>query len=182
MDPLGKIVVYALGLGALASLPRLASAEPTCLDSNCHAEQRRGKFVHGPVGSGSCDPCHRSTKSTVRSGGHEPGTMQTPSNLRRTCLSCHTAMEKQLRLRYKHRPVDKLSCLVCHVPHRSRDRYLLRRIKPRLPRGGFCRYCHKQVRHAVSPKGACTSCHLVHGSSRPDLLHAPAGRRSGRRQ
>ncbi len=100
------------------------------LCQGCHGEVlRKGKgggayrYLHGPVGAGSCTACHVLGHRHGKKGDaflREPGS--------RVCGLCHETAPDHVppRFRAKVREVRN-DCLACHVPHGADDPFMMRR-------------------------------------------------------
>ncbi|NOZ09115.1 MAG: hypothetical protein GXO91_09635 [FCB group bacterium] len=121
------------------------------------------EYSHGPTAVGACNICH---------SGH--GKMENSlvpfDEINQLCYSCHTLKEQEINnLENIHKPVQN-SCVDCHNPHESDNKYLLRLSSPEA-----CLVCHEDIRiriknakshhAAVEEEGKCLNCHLPHGSN-----------------
>lgn len=85
------------------------------------------------------------------------------------CYQCHTGPTQLAG--WVHGPVVTGDCLLCHEPHRTVTRYLLRKPIPEL-----CYQCHdpRSVRavanHDLAGYGQCDACHSGHASPERYLL------------
>ncbi|MBW2733760.1 MAG: hypothetical protein JRH20_15335 [Deltaproteobacteria bacterium] len=149
-----------------------------CRKSGCHEKlvTPKEKFVHGPIGVGSCRPCHRPLIEGLAGPWHKKGQMEIPVAKAKLCLPCHSEIERARKLRFKHKPVNRANCGYCHDPHASTERYLLRNGKPGESQK-YCFMCHRdqknfrrKVKHQPAVKGRCSRCHVAHGSSIQGLL------------
>jgi predicted CXXCH cytochrome family protein len=147
-----------------------------CITDVCHTEINKAKFLHGPIGAGSCRVCHPPRLKGVKGPGHAKGEMSIPLAQRPLCLKCHSSMKKELALKVVHKPVGKVSCGFCHDPHGSPNMYTLRRSRATDQKKSFCFWCHRESgfrgKHLHKPVagGKCTGCHAVHASSARGLL------------
>ena len=113
------------------------------------------RYVHGPYGARLCDGCHeRSSNKLVLP-------------VQELCFKCH---EFNMSKKYIHGPVVAGGCLVCHDPHESRYRFLLKSEPEK-----FCLYCHQEkdiLKNSVHQgvEEQCTSCHNAHMSDEKYLL------------
>jgi predicted CXXCH cytochrome family protein len=119
-------------------------------------ETRRSGFLeHGPYGARLCHACHqRASNSLIMP-------------VEKLCLNCHNL---NLTKKFVHGPVAAGGCIVCHDPHSSGRKFLLRS-DPRQ----FCLHCHekKAVFRNPAHKGedaACTECHDAHSSNKRFML------------
>ena len=125
----------------------------TCL--GCHTDKTGDvKHQHEGFDPESCSDCHSETDQTV----------ETP------CLDCHDEVEAR-----QHAPYAQRECTVCHDPHGSEQKALLRADVRTV-----CTWCHRSdlyrerehpvYRHPLESKNVqCTSCHNPHGSPFPAL-------------
>ncbi len=91
-----------------------AAGASGCVTGQCHSGINKDKFVHGPVAIGACLFCHRKT------GTHK--FKPVPENISGLCYQCHDRTE----MVKTHPPVKATKCTVCHSPHHSRYKYMLR--------------------------------------------------------
>jgi predicted CXXCH cytochrome family protein len=117
---------------------------------------RRGGFLeHGPYGARLCHACHqRSSNALILP-------------VEKLCLHCH---HLDLSKKYVHGPVSAGGCIVCHDPHSSGRKYLLRS-DPR----EFCLHCHEKEAIFRNPAHkdidvTCTACHDAHSSDKRFML------------
>ena len=150
--------------------------------------------LHAPYAVGACGVCHNLKDSHSFPGGggwprREPSaeraaTSRDPeaaksSRLRlppdRLCGACHDDLDALALAEPKVSllgPVAMGDCLVCHDPHKSDERYLLRKS----PVSDLCHACHNPAetkRLHLSGYGsqhACTACHSPHAADLPRLL------------
>ena len=88
--------------------PTTAVAMTNCATSQCHADIKNYKVVHGPVNVNACDACHK--VEDVKS--------HTFSFLRpktEACTFCHKMDLGDSAV--VHQPVQTGDCLPCHNPH-----------------------------------------------------------------
>ncbi len=117
---------------------------------------RTGGFMeHGPYGARLCHACHqRASNSLILP-------------VEKLCLHCHNL---NLSKKFVHGPVAAGGCIVCHDPHSSGRKFLLRS-DPRK----FCLHCHEKAAIFKNPahKGVdvtCTVCHDAHSSNKRFML------------
>ncbi|MCK4621434.1 MAG: hypothetical protein KAT62_04380 [Desulfuromonadales bacterium] len=88
------------------------------------------------------------------------------------CFKCHEATGFSGKV--VHQPVADGDCTICHSPHVSRHKGLLRQAEARL-----CYSCHEEVAAQVEKKtylhqpvrqGQCSECHLPHAADGRGLL------------
>ncbi|BDY04572.1 DmsE family decaheme c-type cytochrome [Ferrimonas sp. YFM] len=136
--------------------------------SSCHAQQSADKHKRSshPLAWGqmSCISCHN-----PHGGSSEFALNELSVN--DNCYSCHA--EKRGPVLWEHAPVTE-DCSICHDPHGSVNKALLKQDAPQL-----CQQCHLDDGHAskvVRQPGAdafgagrsCLNCHSqIHGSNHP---------------
>jgi len=157
----------------------------------CHEANARALGASGH-GAQTCMDCHGMHKASAKRGTGP----KAPEAGDQGCLDCHgsgTGSKLQIRLTGGHPmgvdvPVEgvasghegQVSCSDCHLPH-SRRRLLLVKAST----GALCVDCHPQQASVVGTdhdgsvlavggkKGACITCHDVHGTTQRPA--APAG-------
>ncbi len=121
------------------------------------AEPRRvGRVEHEPYAAKECEACHDAKRTN--------SLVLPPEKL---CFQCH---DFDLSRKYVHGPLAAGGCLLCHDPHTSPYRHLLKSESD-----GFCLSCHdrrdlSKVEGHESPRTDCTSCHEAHMSDKKYLL------------
>lgn len=136
-----------------------SAAGETCVSSKCHAELLSYPVKHRVE---ACDSCHAKAD-------HDKRQFTYVAAGRRLCAQCHVTLEA----RYRH-AANQASCTVCHDPHGSKDRGLLKAT----PVAELCRICHPsagkaQSTHKPYEAGECTNCHEAHQSNQRFLLRKP---------
>jgi predicted CXXCH cytochrome family protein len=140
----------------------------TCVTARCHSGMGKGKFVHGPIGSGSCTACHNSHGTTNQHMVSRPGDAG--------CYTCHDTKKAEFKGQVIHAPVASGGCTECHDAHQSDLKFQLKGTSLQ----GLCLTCHDAnlVRsanlHTPVKEGNCTVCHNAHASSYRALLGSPA--------
>ncbi len=137
----------------------------TCQTGGCHEDLGQGKFVHGPVGAGTCIHCH-----------NPHGSFDTPLMSRtgkELCTVCHTDSNDFFTKSHQHSPVEEGDCLSCHTPHESEAQFQLRAVST----GELCFNCHDRdsylggsTVHAPLEELECTLCHNAHAADGANLL------------
>lgn len=139
----------------------------------CHV-QKKGQIFRSPHLSQdeakmTCSTCH------APHGSDTPGLL-TASSINDNCFKCHA--DKRGPYLFDHLPVQE-NCLLCHDPHASMNRWLLKVRQPFL-----CLECHsnlpKNLPSNIDPHNVldphdrytynkgCTNCHpMIHGSRHP---------------
>jgi predicted CXXCH cytochrome family protein len=165
--------LWVIALGLL--MPSLLHAETEIKDPEfcleCHSDLTKVKVVHKAI-TDACMDCHTNMDGTKTPhqytgkfrfglGSEEP----------KLCLSCHAkVVAKKINT---HKAIER-GCTVCHDPHSSRHKKLLKATVSTL-----CQSCHDKknfagtVNHAPVKEGKCNSCHNTHASDNPFLLHKP---------
>jgi len=161
-----------LMFGALPAAPASGqeiSLEPgqSCLSAGCHEDFGQKNVVHMPAANGTtCIFCH----ATPEPGKHSFKLSAQGGDL---CAGCHNVLGDK---RNEHMPVKMGMCTMCHEPHQSDNRKLL---KAR-PVSELCFGCHSEsafqdnVMHGPVAEGSCTSCHEPHASDHAKLVKATA--------
>ncbi len=152
--------------GRRMSYRRLRPAA-TCQDGGCHAEMGAQRFVHGPVGSGTCIHCHNPHGSLLPAEVSRAG--------KDLCIVCHRDAEWFWEKPNVHSPVAEGDCTGCHDPHESDTRFQLLGSSA----GATCFNCHDEestvggeVTHEPVQQLECTLCHNPHAGEHPFLLAA----------
>lgn len=135
--------------------------------------------VHGPYAAERCYLCHEVFNSRrIGTSGFKrpqqeqkkqrfdtglPGRLLAPVN--KLCVECHTSKSMEWaysRNLWIHGPVSSGMCTICHEPHASRYRYLLRQGNS----GQMCATCHEKEFIMASEDHLtgeeCTNCHNAH--------------------
>jgi len=149
----------------LPAKPNTVIAPANCVTSECHADVKQYKVVHGPVNVNACEACHKATDVTK----HEFALARPKAE---TCTFCHQI--ETVGMPVVHKPVTDRQCLSCHDPHGGTTGKFLR--KARMDQ--LCNDCHqdptagKSKIHGPVAAAACGSCHQAHASKNPKLLVA----------
>jgi len=114
-------------------------------------------FFHQPYSSDKCRACHESDNL---------GKIITEPD--RLCNYCHDSFSDIYS--NIHGPADSGKCMLCHDPHMSKNKSMLRQTGREL-----CTYCHQedQLSEKSHPEGAeinCVKCHNPHGGGQYYLL------------
>lgn len=159
-----------------AENPDILKVSEGDLCTSCHFPKDAQKPVqHPPYRDGTCTQCHSPHASAT-------SRLLKASSSTALCASCHNAVSEQLAHLSRHPVGERLECFNCHRPHASDYEKLL------VARGnGLCVTCHPErvvdydkIGHSTigstreQEKGACTACHLPHGSADQPLLKRPA--------
>ena len=125
-------------------------------------EPRTVWYVH--EANKDCSQCHGQRKK-----GFFSRQVNLVATIPELCYTCHTGYARLEG--YVHGPVALGQCLFCHDPHKTRNKYLLRKPQPEL-----CYLCHDEgditmiAAHAEQSPSECTRCHEGHTSSTRHLL------------
>jgi len=120
------------------------------------------KTIHRPYDSRRCDACHESQFSQKLRG---------PAG--EICLLCHKIIFAKAT--FRHAPAEDGSCLGCHNPHESAEKFLLTRKGQQV-----CRECHDErdiagaAAHVAIGTTPCQACHDPHGGENRLFLKAGA--------
>jgi predicted CXXCH cytochrome family protein len=140
----------------------------TCISGQCHSQAGKGKFVHGPVGSGTCIACHNPHGTPFKQFVTRPGG--------EGCYICHDTQREEFKGKVVHSPVSEGGCIDCHDPHQSSLKFQLKGTSQQ----DLCFNCHdsnlikKSNLHTPLKGGDCIACHNAHSSPNERLLTAPA--------
>lgn len=133
-----------------------------CTTGGCHADVVSRRFLHGPVGQRSCEPCHLDLEPRDH-------TFRFPDDREKLCYRCHAVEMRDVI----HDPVAKGDCTACHDPHGSSRKMMLKLD----PATELCQSCHedrgyreKRFVHGPVAVGACIVCHEPHSSWHASLL------------
>ena len=116
------------------------------------------EFMHPPFFDKECTKCHDKSSAT---GLAAP--------MPALCYSCHKNFKDKFN--YVHGPVAGGFCMECHLPHRSDNKYMLKRQGTAL-----CLRCHNKEQilkvssHKDIGESECTKCHDPHGGSNRFVL------------
>jgi DmsE family decaheme c-type cytochrome len=151
---------------AMESNPFVTTRPETQVCLRCHLQKKMQINLpsHMPLREGLmvCTDCHNPH------GGPYPDQL-VRATVNEVCYTCHA--EKRGPFLWIH-PPEVQSCLNCHTPHGSVNRFLLKLRPPRL-----CQQCHIGSFHPSEPHApgevfvfgsACLHCHsAIHGSNAP---------------
>ena len=144
--------------------PTTVIAPGDCVTSECHANVKDYRVLHGPVNVNACDACHK-----LLDASKHTYLLSRPKN--EICGFCHKLDLSGAPV--VHKPVTTGDCLQCHNPHGGPDKRTLRGLNMR----DFCEKCHKDLiagkKNAHGPviAGACGACHQAHTAQYPKLLN-----------
>ncbi|NQV34853.1 MAG: hypothetical protein HQ515_19320 [Phycisphaeraceae bacterium] len=121
-------------------------------------------YLHEP--QANCERCHGNQKQENFSRQ-----VNLVSPLPALCYECHDM--PQGGNGWVHGPVASGQCVTCHEPHRSLNRYLLKKPEPQI-----CFQCHEVTSlktlpgHDLASFQTCLDCHAGHSSFAKHLLKA----------
>jgi predicted CXXCH cytochrome family protein len=132
----------------------VSSTIDVCLE--CHDDPRADPDApwHGAVEGRGCAGCHPPH--------FELDQLQLPESGPDFCAGCHAGIIARLDSPTPHDVAEE--CSACHSAH---ERIRIEDV------GLLCADCHDVADHpqlAVSPAGACTTCHDPHGTEAPSLI------------
>jgi predicted CXXCH cytochrome family protein len=136
----------------------------TCASAQCHPQMGKGKFVHGPIGSGTCIACHNPHGTPNKNIITRPGGDG--------CYICHDTKIEEFKGKVVHQPISGGECIECHDPHQSGLKFQLKGASQQ----ALCFNCHdsnlvKQKNlHTPVKGGDCMGCHNAHSSPHAHLL------------
>ena len=96
---------------------RMNVMESNCQTEECHGGMGDDKYVHGPVGSGTCIACHNPHGSLEE---YEVSRSGLP-----LCLICHEDKEEELKQEHVHGIITSSGCIDCHDSHESPSKFQL---------------------------------------------------------
>ena len=127
----------------------------------CHSNRVTSRYLHGPIGTGSCLDCHEPH------GAANP--MMLAEKNEKVCYHCR---EQEAEDTFIHDPVKKGNCVKCHNPHGSEEKFFMRKETIEI-----CNECHGQFKfpkdkyvHGPVASGDCDVCHDPHSANNPRLL------------
>ncbi len=141
--------------------------EATSIDDPMNPRRRRIEptwFLHEP--QADCERCHGTQTQTNFSRQ-----VNLVSTLPALCYECHDM--PQGGKGWVHGPVASGQCVICHEPHRSVNKYLLKKPEPQI-----CYQCHEETSlktlpgHDQASFQTCLDCHAGHNSFAKHLLKA----------
>jgi len=163
--------VVALATAAMLGATSVTAEAPTavtpgesCVNSSCHADQAKQKFVHTVAADGNfCATCHQPAAGADK---HE---FTFPAEGAELCYMCH---ESKVDKKVKHLPAAYGLCTACHSPHQSDNPRQLR-----FPVEELCTTCHAgndfkggKVTHGPVAEGRCIRCHDPHSADNGFML------------
>jgi predicted CXXCH cytochrome family protein len=151
--------------GKSASYKKVLPTKANCTDGKCHPQIGKAEYTQGHAEVGKiCVFCHNPHGSVL------------PNEISRAgadlCISCHQEEKKIYDEKVIMPPVRDGNCTVCHDPHQSSQRFLLRGTSQE----ELCFTCHDRglkkyaVLHGPIRKGDCIACHTPHSSPYKGLL------------
>jgi predicted CXXCH cytochrome family protein len=150
-----------------------------CTTSSCHSEIKHFKKIHGPNKVNGCVVCHKISQNSeaVASGNlpkrHPQISKLLPKDINSTCLLCHDD-KSGVGFAVIHKVISEKSCISCHNPHGSNNKFLLKFEKT----SDLCFSCHKDFtdqehgghRSVIIDNKSCFNCHESHFSHEKNLL------------
>ncbi len=142
-------------------------SEETQDEDTMNPQRRRVEptwFLHEP--QSNCQRCHGDQKQEDFSRQ-----VNLVSPLPALCYECHDM--PQGGKGWVHGPVASGQCVICHEPHRSVNRHLLKKPEPQI-----CFQCHEETSlktlpgHDQASYQTCLDCHAGHSSFAKHLLKA----------
>ncbi len=165
-------ICLAVIVTAKTAIPAASTA--SCISGKCHKDVGAKRYIHGPIGSGSCEVCH----PVVAWVESKHPAIQTRTDAER-CLFCHAEAEHLTNQKYVHTPVKRRECIACHDPHQSDNLFLLKISSSSSMKksSDLCFTCHDRTRaywntgfHGAVALLECNVCHDPHGSPHPYQL------------
>ena len=144
---------------------------PSCTTSGCHLPIGQFQRLHEPVATNRCDACHKPKRGGTPFQAGLRHEFERAGDNPELCYACH---DRLARDGYVHEPVKMGVCILCHDPHGSEHKLLLRVGTD----GQLCAQCHRvtfdQGKHVHPPvsAGTCGACHNPHGSDHKKFLRA----------
>ena len=137
---------------------RLAEASAVSIEDE-QIQATSGKASsHPPFKEKNCQGCHDFNQKSMFI-----------APLHRLCEVCHVDF---VQGHYVHGPVAVRDCLVCHLPHESQNKSLLRDTP-----SGICNKCHQEDRQVeqmhelvMEHRMDCVNCHDAHGGDKQYFL------------
>jgi len=156
------LFISALASNVLAT-EKPTSLQETCVTEECHADYSKRAYVHGPVGLGDCQSCHKPLDANEH-------TWKFAREGKDLCEYCHLDQTAKKNI---HEPVKTGDCMQCHDPHSSDNKFLI--LEKTV--GALCQNCHQTGKglkflHGPMAIGECTVCHTAHSSDYDNLLTA----------
>ncbi len=150
--------------------------ETTSIDDSMNPRRRRVEptwFLHEP--QANCERCHG-----TQTQANFSRQVNLVSSLPALCYECHDM--PQGGKGWVHGPVASGQCVICHEPHRSVNKYLLKKPEPQI-----CYQCHEETSlktlsgHGQTSFQTCLDCHAGHHSLAKHLLRAGSVASNARR-
>ena len=146
----------------------------SCVSKNCHAALVSKVVVHKT--KKPCDVCHEQDDETIHKFTY-------PDKGAELCYGCHkdvtktkkTKTTKSIKMKFVHEPLKdkKRPCLVCHEPHSTAGKHLIRTKTVT----DQCLGCHKKMAegpryHKSKAAKGCGGCHVSHAADTGKFLRA----------
>ncbi len=146
-----------------------SAAQNSCITAECHIDIGKAKYLHGPLAADICIVCHIPGEGDQPPENHKLSYYKEGTEL---CLDCHDKLEKFLKGKTNHGPLEDGECIICHDPHQADNRFLLVETKMQ----DLCFTCHEDTMtnqnfvHGPVAGGDCVVCHDPHASKNDFLL------------
>ena len=147
-------------------VPPLYEEITSVTDPNAIGSDERAEltwYIHEP--QKDCAVCHGEKKERTFSAA-----VQLTSKVPELCFQCHED-QRSFQERYVHGPVAVAQCLLCHDPHKSTNKHVLKYPVPEV-----CYGCHTIEwtnmidDHELQEYKNCLDCHSGHASNHKYLL------------
>ncbi len=161
-DPEEKHRILTTFFDGVPPLYDINPTDPNFIDSS-GSKTSLFWYTHKP--REDCAICHGEEKE--RTFSSEITLTAEPPEL---CFGCHEEL-RNIEKRYVHGPVAVGECLVCHDPHRTQNKHILKRPVPEI-----CYVCHEEewtntiADHELEKYKQCLDCHSGHDSDQRYLL------------
>ncbi len=155
------ILLLSVCVASVFGVVKPTSIQKTCTTEECHTVFGEKAYLHGPVGLGNCQACHK----PVDPNKHSWEFVRKENDL---CEYCHL---DQATKKNVHEPLKTGQCLQCHDPHSSESEFMLHKDTV----SEICSDCHQVDKglsylHGPVAMGECTICHSSHSSDHESLL------------
>ncbi len=159
-------------LKLLAHNIKANDSDAVCLQCHAGVADNTMNFIHYPAGAGACSYCHVA-KPEHLDGSNPAGSV----SINRKAENCYTCHDRKDDKPVVHPALmDEESCVSCHNPHASNQKYFLK--EESVP--ALCSTCHDVNTHGNSQHGpvlngrACVNCHTPHSGNYEKMLLKPA--------
>lgn len=140
----------------------------SCSTSSCHPGLLKKPHIHQPAGEGECESCHQQENS--KHPEDKGPDFRLAADGEALCFECH----EEFHDTFEHGPAVSGACFICHDPHASKQKSLLR-----MPLQRLCLDCHDDMASGLQEAGFvhsaineldCGACHQPHGGEYPKFL------------